>query len=428
MSLLFIEDLVALSRAVAFGGGRSVWIDLLIVFGLALLIALLAGLRVQSAGRRQRDLEVEVARRTAELERIFELTALINEAVTLEQVMDHLYENFRPILPYDRIGLALLDQDRVVLKAVWSRGEIPPVGIDRGYEVPLAGSSLEQVLQSGSPRLIQDLDLYLEEHPGSESTRRILSEGIRSNLTCPLKALGEPVGFLFFSSVQPGTYEAVHAAFLEKIAPHLALIIGKSKLYEDLLDAQQRLEETNQHLEWLAAADGLTGVANRRGLDGHLDREWRRAVRSEEPLSLLMVDVDHFKQFNDRWGHQAGDDGLRTIATVLARAVGRPGDLVARYGGEEFAVVLTRCGSEGAAAFAESLRATIESIRLSGNGGSPDVSITISVGVATMIPDLASTPGTLIEQADSALYSAKARGRNRVVVWEKPQADDDQLS
>ncbi|MDX1582219.1 MAG: sensor domain-containing diguanylate cyclase [Thermoanaerobaculia bacterium] len=374
-------------------------------------LSLLVPLRIR---RRQAELREEVHQRTIELERLTRLTAAINEAVTVEEVLDHLYENFSGILPYDRIGLALLDEDRIVLRAVWSRGKSEAIGIDRGYEAPLKKSStLQETLDSGRPRLIRNLERYLEQHPDSESTRRILKEGIRSSLTCPLRARGVPVGFIFFSSFEPDIYDESHAAFLEQISGHLSLIVDKSRLHDDLIETKSRLEMANRELERLARIDPLTGLANRRAFDETLGGEWRRARRSGKPLTLIMIDVDHFKSFNDRFGHRVGDECLRKIADALSRTMQRASDLVARYGGEEMAVVLPNCTLEEGLALAERVRRKVERLD-EGDGDADRYRVTISAGVATSVPDQDHDSDLLVQQADEALYEAKRRGRNNV--------------
>jgi diguanylate cyclase (GGDEF)-like protein len=384
---------------------------------IALLAALLGGLMIRLRGvaseRGRRRLELQVERRTSELSKLAELTEQINQAVTLEEVLDHVYDSLRAVIPYDRIGLALLDENRIVLRAVWSRSESENVAIGEGYEASLEGSSLMKVLESGEPRVIEDLEKYLEEHPNSESTKKILSEGIRSSMTCPLKALGRPVGFLFFSSAKTGTYRESHVRFLQQIAGQLSLVVGKSKIYEDLLETKRRLEQANRNLESLAAADGLTGIANRRSFEHKLEEEWRRAIRSKSHLSLLMIDVDFFKAYNDRYGHTVGDDCLRTIATVLAANLRRVSDMVARFGGEEFAVILPETDELSAKMMAERLRAGIESLRMEHGGSEITNVVTISVGGATIVPTNELRKSELIEAADQELYEAKREGRNR---------------
>lgn len=173
------------------------------------------------------------------------------------------------------------------------------------------------------------------------------------------------------------------------------------------------LLERQAALDALARLDGLTGVANRRQFDVVLQAEWSRASRQESALSLLLIDIDHFKRFNDTYGHPAGDRCLREVAATLRATAVRGGDLVARYGGEEFAVVAPATCAESARELGERLRAAVQAIP----AGILPQAVTISVGVAGMRPSLAQAPETLLAGADAALYAAKRAGRNRVEMW-----------
>ncbi|GAA5213623.1 diguanylate cyclase [Corallincola platygyrae] len=189
---------------------------------------------------------------------------------------------------------------------------------------------------------------------------------------------------------------------------------------EKLLFTQKQLEESNLQLEDMVGKDGLTGVANRRAFDNHIEAEWRRCRRNQEHLSLILIDVDFFKAYNDNYGHIAGDECLKQVAQLLERSpfVRRPGDLVARYGGEEFGVILSGTREPPARAIAEELRQSIEKAQI------PHAHtqlaglrvLTVSAGVATEIPPAnIDSPLALIQKADEALYAAKNAGRNRVV-------------
>lgn len=181
-----------------------------------------------------------------------------------------------------------------------------------------------------------------------------------------------------------------------------------------LLGRQLQLRQhAERELAGLAATDGLTGLANRRSLDQALKQEWARGMRSGQPLALLMIDVDHFKAFNDRHGHHGGDVALRSVAQALAASIRRPGDLAARYGGEEFMVVLPETNKTGACVLAEKLRLAIEALPPFGDDTLP---ITVSIGVATHLPVSHDVPEPLFHAADRALYRAKKNGRNRVEV------------
>ncbi|NYE60143.1 diguanylate cyclase (GGDEF)-like protein/PAS domain S-box-containing protein [Duganella sp. 1224] len=165
-------------------------------------------------------------------------------------------------------------------------------------------------------------------------------------------------------------------------------------------------------LEQLATRDGLTGLANRRCFDDTLGAEWQRALRNQQPLSLLMVDVDNFKQYNDAYGHLGGDECLQRIASAVSSEM-RANDLVARYGGEEFAVILPNQSLKGAAIVAERIRCRVEQLRLP-NLGSKQHVVTVSIGAATALASAENDPSQLVATADSALYRAKHMGRNRI--------------
>jgi diguanylate cyclase (GGDEF)-like protein/PAS domain S-box-containing protein len=165
-------------------------------------------------------------------------------------------------------------------------------------------------------------------------------------------------------------------------------------------------------LEQLATRDGLTGLANRRCFDDTMHAEWQRALRQQQPLSLLMVDVDNFKQYNDAYGHVGGDACLQRIATAVASEM-RANDLVARYGGEEFAVILPNQSLKGAAIVAERIRCRVEALRLP-NLAADTQFVTVSIGAATAIASAEHDPSALISTADAALYRAKHMGRNRI--------------
>ena len=168
----------------------------------------------------------------------------------------------------------------------------------------------------------------------------------------------------------------------------------------------------------LASLDGLTGLKNRRALDAHLLHAWQLALRDRRPIGVLLVDVDHFKAFNDRYGHQAGDAALRRIAAVASGTTRRPLDLVARYGGEEFAVILYDAQPDHVRAVAEQMRLGVLNLGIEHDDSPPLRKTTISIGVAIVWPTLKRTPQGMIQLADEALYAAKHGGRNCVVVRE----------
>ncbi|XQQ07251.1 MAG: diguanylate cyclase domain-containing protein [Leptolyngbya sp. IPPAS B-1204] len=176
------------------------------------------------------------------------------------------------------------------------------------------------------------------------------------------------------------------------------------------------LHEANQELERLAFMDGLTQVANRRHFDDRLNQEWWRLKRKQAPLSIILCDIDFFKQYNDTYGHQAGDECLRRVANALIKAAARPADLVARYGGEEFALILPDTPALGAIQVARKIQTVIRQLQIPHQGSAVSPYVTLSVGIASTVPHSSSSLNQLIQSADSALYRAKSRGRNCTVI------------
>lgn len=188
---------------------------------------------------------------------------------------------------------------------------------------------------------------------------------------------------------------------------------------------QVALKQRTDLLETMAFLDGMTGIANRRQFDRQLEKEWQLMMRRSAPLSLLLIDIDHFKRYNDHYGHGAGDDCLRLVARTIASVPKRPGDLAARYGGEEFAIILPDTDEKGASTVAEAVRLAVESLKLP-HVSSPLIDhITISLGVTTDIPRRQGNLQYLVNAADHALYHAKSAGRNRTSV-ESPLSTKDE--
>ncbi|WP_413161617.1 diguanylate cyclase [Capilliphycus salinus ALCB114379] len=177
------------------------------------------------------------------------------------------------------------------------------------------------------------------------------------------------------------------------------------------------LKRKQDLLERLVGIDGLTEIPNRRQFDTVFDKEWRRALRTQTPLALIMLDIDYFKNFNDGYGHTAGDECLRKVAQTLAGSVQRASDFVARYGGEEFAVILPGTPLESAVNIAEKIKENVESLHLYHAFSQVSNYVSLSLGVAELIPSNEISPQNLIEMADRALYRAKAQGRNQVISW-----------
>ena len=182
---------------------------------------------------------------------------------------------------------------------------------------------------------------------------------------------------------------------------------------KELTEKAKALESANTQLTELSVSDALTGLANRRRFDDVLESEWQRAHQSQVALSVLMIDVDRFKEYNDQYGHQDGDSCLQLIAATLTTHINRSSDILARYGGEEFSIVLPSCKLTDACRIAEQVRQAVENMKITHVKSATGV-VTVSVGVASATPDMEGSADLLLRQADSALYRAKRAGRNTV--------------
>jgi diguanylate cyclase (GGDEF)-like protein len=202
--------------------------------------------------------------------------------------------------------------------------------------------------------------------------------------------------------------------------PWLAEFEPLAEAFDDmtrkLAAREEELRIANQHLDELASLDGLTGLANRRGFDHRLEDEWRQAREHGEPIALMMIDIDHFKLYNDHYGHVCGDDCLRAVSETLSVVTLADAVMVARYGGEEFALLLPGVDSDRAAALAETARKAVEEL-LMAHAEAPCGHVTVSVGVASLVPQPRQAAADLVEAADHALYGAKRRGRNTVMAY-----------
>ncbi len=328
--------------------------------------------------------ERELRRRRADLESLARLST------TLEQTDDPraVAESSTAIIAasFDLLRLALVDAREGVLATLARHGNVASAT----RIVPLEESLL-------ASRALDERTTLLVADPGEvDPWFAELLGPARNAIVLPMMADDRPLGLLVAELDRPvrgGRVESRVVGTLERFSSHVAMALHNAWLHESL----------TRH----ATTDGLTGLANRRTFDTRLVTELARCERSGEPLALVIADVDHFKQFNDRHGHLVGDEILREVATLLAAGC-RPFDLAARFGGEEFVVVLPGAATEEARAIAERLRATIEHADL-------DTPVTISAGVA-FTPDGCTVPELLLADADRALYRAKASGRNRVCV------------
>jgi diguanylate cyclase (GGDEF)-like protein len=211
---------------------------------------------------------------------------------------------------------------------------------------------------------------------------------------------------------------AFEAGATDYVTKPIHWAVLRQRLRRLLQQAQvyKQLEAANQALQHLANVDGLTGLANRRRFDDYLNTQWINLAQEELPLSLMLCDIDFFKFYNDKYGHPAGDVCLQQVGGVLNQNAQKTQDLVARYGGEEFAVIMPNTHAAGAVHVAKGMQAGVRDLQIVHHGSAVSQYVTLSMGVATIIPTWESSPSDLIVAADKALYQAKADGRDRIIL------------
>ncbi len=191
------------------------------------------------------------------------------------------------------------------------------------------------------------------------------------------------------------------------------------KLTGLLEETNQKLQQANERLSHISRTDGLTGIANRRRFDELYETEWHRAARLSKPISVILIDIDFFKNYNDTYGHQGGDECLKRVAAALSLALKRPCDVIARYGGEEFVAFLPDTDGNGARSVAEAIQSNVAALHIPHASSKAATTVTVSMGIASTVPEMNGSPESLIAGADSALYQAKQEGKNRIKCLEK---------
>jgi two-component system chemotaxis family response regulator WspR len=318
-----------------------------------------------------------------------------------------------------KVRVLLVDDQLIIVEAVRRMLSDQP-DIEFHY-VTVAAQAVATAIQLQPTVILQDLVMpeidgftLIKAYRDTDSLRETPVIVLSAKEDPKLKAHGFVVGANDYLVKLPDRLE-----LLARVRYHSAGHIGRlqrDEAFRFLRESQQNLANANIELQKLAALDGLTGIANRRRFDEMLAIEWQRGQRDKSPLSLMLLDLDAFKAFNDGYGHQAGDLALKKTAAILTEHLKRPADLAVRYGGEEFGIVLPDTELEGALTIAEACRSHLESLAIVNEGATHAKIVTMSIGVASVVPSPASSVAALIERADKAMYAAKAGGRNRVCV------------
>lgn len=261
------------------------------------------------------------------------------------------------------------------------------------------GADALKIAANTMPDLIL-LDIMMPDMDGYEVCRRLKADPLLKDI---------PVIFITAMSQHESETAGFELGAVDYIAKPFSPSIVRLRVRNHL-----ELKRQRDMLSQLAMLDGLTAVPNRRAFDEQFDKEWRRALRNSTCLCVVMLDIDHFKGYNDSYGHVEGDGCLKLIASVLEKTLERPGDFVARFGGEEFICILPETSAAGGKVIAEKLRAAVQELGIPHRLSVTAPCVTISLGVACMVPSQSDCPKELVDRADKLLYQAKREGRNRV--------------
>ncbi len=347
-----------------------------------------------------RDMSRHQASREAEREQRSLAEALastamaLNSSLEFNQIIELILDNVGQVVPHDAANIMLQNgvTTRVIARRGYQQFEVDEEVAQTDYRLEDL-PSLYRMSQEKQPVIVPDT------HNSTEWRKNRRTQHVRSYIGAPIISRGRVMGFINLESTTPNFYHAVHAERLQSLASQAGLAIEKSELYDEI--------------QKLAITDELTGILNRRGLFELGQREVDRAVRFKHHLSVIILDLDHFKAVNDHFGHSTGDAVLRELANRCRENI-RDVDILGRYGGEEFVILLLECDLRCAAIVAERLRNAVAAAPFT--IGSTRLEVTISLGAAQLDPRGNQQVEALIDQADKALYISKETGRNRLTI------------
>lgn len=378
----------------------------------------------------KKDLAKETLNKYKEINLLYDITEKIAVCLDLKEVAQLIIAEATSMIRSHSAALMLFNDVTGKLEVISSLGGAS----DHIAALEPGKGIIGGVFASGRAEIIHDV--------GSDS-RHIKDYQSNTSILCaPLKVKDKTIGVINIGSKETFHYTAADMKLLITLATQAAVFIENARLFAGLKEATEALEiynrtleqkveertrllaetnskllQANEILHRISLRDGLTGIGNRRCFDETIEKEWKRAMRHLMPVSLLLMDIDYFKSYNDKYGHLCGDDCLKKVAKSISENLKRPGDLSARYGGEEFAVLLPDTDGSSAVMVAESIRSAIKELGIIHEGSKVCSHVTISIGIATLIPEQGSIPTLLIDFADTALYQAKHEGRDRLNVF-----------
>ncbi|MBC1240498.1 PAS domain S-box protein [Nostoc sp. 2RC] len=347
----------------------------------------------------------EVLRQQARGERLItEVTQQIRRSLNLEDVLNTTVNSIRECLRSDCVAIYQLATD--------GSGYFVAASVVDGCPQQLRNTILPFCIQEDFSHYYQGLPKILNNIQQSDFSADVFEllqlYQVKAAMVVPILNGRHLWGLLItYQFATPRNWQAFEVNLLQQLASQVAIAIHQSVLY-------QQLQAANEELQRLATLDGLTQIANRRRFDEYLETEWHRLKREKVPLSLILLDVDFFKPYNDTYGHLAGDNCLQKVASALLDIIKRPADLVARYGGEEFAVILPNTEIQGAIHLAQAIRQAVRNLEIPHAKSGVCNYVTVSLGVVSTVPNSEMSPQDLINAADKALYIAKQEGRDRV--------------
>lgn len=331
----------------------------------------------------------------------------LTQSLDLQDILDTTVSEVRQLLETERVLVQRCDSDHHGTVIAESVAEGWPSLQDQTFDNPCL--CLQHLAPSTHVQAIADV------HQVSlpDCCRRQLTQArVQAHLVIPIGPGETAWGMLICQHCsQPRVWSATDIDLLTQLANQLAIAIQQSELY-------QQLQQVNRELQHLATHDKLTQLANRRYFDDYLEQEWQRLSRDKLPLALILCDIDHFKHFNDAYGHIAGDDCLLQVARAITQSIHRPADLAARYGGEEFAIILPNTPLQGAICMAQTIQQAIAAAQIPHLASLVKPQVTLSLGVACVYPGSGMVPQQLTALADGALYKAKETGRDRYCIAE----------
>ncbi len=353
----------------------------------------------------KKRLAIEILEKYEELNFIYDISSQMANCLDVEEIKNLVINEVKNIVTASKIIMLLVERATNQLE---NPNSLPNKSNCSMLEFGIAS----YVFYSGKPEIVNNL--FEKEHSNHETF---------SLISLPLKNKNETIGVINISHTEPINYTTEDLKLLTALTSQAASAIQAAQYYDELKEYSYNLEqkvaertrelqEAKKELERLAITDKLTQLCNRRKFDQYLWQEWQRLAREKLPLSLILCDVDHFKGFNDYYGHLIGDHCLRQVAQVMQSIVKRSTDLVARYGGEEFAIILSNTHELGAMKVAEDVRRSIQRLKIPHHAMGLNQYVTVSLGIATMIPSHENYPELLINAADKGLYQAKHSGRN----------------